>query len=174
MRFRLACLGALVLVAGCKTASPPSAGTSPRPLALPDLLHLAASDAEALLRRLQEPTRAETEPVENRHVPGQIDTLRTLVYDGLRIQLYEVADGSGRRLVQEVTVTGEGYATAEGLGVGSTRAEVREALGEPLYAEADALGYEVQESPDDPTPALLHVEFQEERVAALRWSLYVD
>src|SRR5690554_3452000 len=95
MRFRLACLGALVLVAGCRTASPPSAGTSPRPsLALPDLLHLAASDAEALLRRLPKSARAETEPVENRHVPGQIDTLRTLAYDGLRIQLYEAADGS--------------------------------------------------------------------------------
>jgi hypothetical protein len=124
-----------------------------------------------LLDRLGEPRRVEAEPVENRHVPGQVDTLRTLVWDGLEVEVYAVADG--RELLREVRVTGAGYETAEGLRVGSTRAEVREAFGAPAHAEGDAATYEVRDAPDDPTPTQLRVRYDGDRVAAMVWSYYV-
>jgi hypothetical protein len=125
-----------------------------------------------LLDRLGEPRRIETEPVENRHVPGQIDTLRTLVFDGLAVEVYAVADG--KELLQEIRVTGPGYETAEGLGVGSTRAAVRDVLGSPARTEGDTVTYEVSESPEDPTPTQLHIRYDGDRVAAMTWSYYVD
>jgi len=145
-------------------------------LALPAILDRAhernADGSLALLDRLGEPERVETEPIENRHVPGQIDTLRTLVFDGLAVEVYAVADG--KELLQEVRVTGPEYETAEGLGVGSTRSAVREALGAPVRTEGDTVTYEVPESPDDPTPTQLHVRYDGDRVAAMTWSYYVD
>src|SRR6056297_2553421 len=106
-------------------------------LALPAILDRAHERNEdgslVLLDRLGEPERVETEPIENRHVPGQIDTLRTLVFDGMAVEVYAVADG--KELLQEVRVTGPEYETAEGLGVGSTREAVREALGAPVRTE---------------------------------------
>jgi hypothetical protein len=131
-----------------------------------------ADGSLVLLDRLGEPRRVEREPIENRHVPGQIDTLRTLAWDGLAVEVYAVADG--KELLQEIRVTGPGYETAEGLGVGSTQSAVREAFGEPDRTDGDTVTYEVAESPDDPTPTQLHIRYDGDRVAALSWSYYVD
>lgn len=125
-----------------------------------------------LLDRLGEPRRVEAQPIENRHVPGQVDTLRTLVFDGLEVEVYAVADG--KELLQEIRVTGPGYETAEGLRVGSTRSEVREAFGAPVYSEGDAATYEVRSAPDDPTPTQLQIRYDGDRVVAMAWSYYVD
>lgn len=125
-----------------------------------------------LLDRLGGPERIETEPIENRHVPGQIDTLRTLVFDGLAVEVYAVADG--KELLQEIRVTGPGYATADGLGVGSARSAVRDVLGAPVRTEGDRVTYEMPDSPDDPTPVELHIRYDGDRVAAMTWSYYVD
>lgn len=145
-------------------------------LALPQILDRTDERTDdgslVLLDRLGEPRRVETEPVENRHVPGQTDTLRTLVFDGLAVEVYAVADG--KELLQEIRVTGEGYETADGLGVGSTRAAVRDVLGEPVRTEGDTVTYEEPETSDDPTPVELHVRYDGDRVAAMTWSYYVD
>lgn len=143
-------------------------------LTLPEIVRLAEREPEALLRRLPAPVRVEAEPFENRHVPGQIDTLRTLVFEGLDIHFYDVADGGGRRLAQAVSVTGEGYRTAGGIGVGSTKAEVHEILGEPLYVEGHDFIYVAPESRDEVAPTQLIIRFEGERVVSLLWSLYVD
>src|SRR5690606_38820778 len=67
---------------------PSEAGTRPG-VPLAEILGPSA-EAAALHDRLNEPARVETEAVENRHVPSQTDTLRTLVYDGLAPTFYEV------------------------------------------------------------------------------------
>lgn len=153
-----------------------SSGTSAPRVALPDLLDGAsqrrADGTLAALGRLPEPRRVEAEPVENRHDPAQTDTIRTYHYGGVAVEVYTVADG--KELLQEIRVTERGYETAEGLGVGSTRDAVREALGNPTRSGGDGLVYERADSPDDPTPTTLTIRFEGDRVAALAWSYYVD
>jgi hypothetical protein len=132
-----------------------------------------SADARALRERLNEPLRVETEAVPNRHVPGQTDTVRTLVYDGLALELYEVTGGAV--FLQEVTVTGEDYETAEGLGVASTRDEVEAVYTNSTSAEPTDEGTVVTyERANGPTPVVLRVRYEGDRVAAMTWSFYVD
>lgn len=174
----------LLTLFGCaperSTSSPPlrseeldgSAAAAPLSEILDSAFDRAEDGSLAVLDRLGDPRRIEAEPVQNRHDPAQTDTLRTYVYDGLELDVYAVA--GGKELLEEVRVTGSRYETAEGLGVGSTRAAVRDALGPPLRADGDTLTYERTESPEDPTPTTLEVRLDGDRVAAMTWQFYVD
>ena len=126
-------------------------------------------DRLAVLNRLDRPRRVERAPQPNRHDPAQTDTLRTLHYDGLDIEIYEVS-ASGKELASRLEVTSSAYATAEGLRVGSTREEVEEALGEPAEVEEGALVYRS----DDVTPTTRRFEMDGGRVEAMTWFFYLD
>lgn len=165
-------LAALAFAAGCAAERSMSSAGVTLPEILDDANERRADGSLGILDRLREPQRVEAAPIENRHVEGQTDTLRTLHYDGLTLEVYAVADG--KEILQELRVTGEGYETAEGIGVGSTREAVRRALGEPVRSGGDTLTYETATSPDDPTPTTLTVRFDGDRVAALTWTYYVD
>ena len=154
-----------------ETSTPPGAPPARPGVPLADLLAPGA-DARALLARLDPPRRTNVEAVANRHVPGQVDTVRTLFYDGLRLEVYEVS-GSGA-FVQEVEVTGPGYTTAEGVGLGTSRDAVEAAYGPALHTEGDATTYQIGTGADDPAPTMLTVRFKGNVVAALEWALYVD
>lgn len=126
-------------------------------------------DRLAVLDRLNQPRRVERTPEPNRHDPSQTDTIRTLHYDGLDIEIYEVS-ASGKELASRLAVTGSGYETADGLHVGSTREQVEEALGEPTEVDDGALVYES----DDVTPTTLRFDMEGSRVSAMSWFFYLD
>jgi hypothetical protein len=138
-------------------------------LALDDLLD-SYVDGMTLQARLNTPRRIEAEPVANRHVAGQVDTLRTYVYDGIRLQFYDLTDGGV--LLQEVAVTDDGYTTADGLGVGSTRDAIEAAYPHSLGAEGSTITYE--SGGDDPASTVLRVAYAADHAASLTWFLYVD
>lgn len=165
-------IGLLAALAGCAAERNAARPDIDLPTILDRTYERADDGSLILLDRLGEPRSVEAEPVENRHVPGQIDTLRTLTWEGLAVQVYAVADG--KELLQEIRVTGPGYETAEGLSVGSSRSAVREALGAPIRTEGDTVTYGLPESPNDPTPVELHVRYEGDRAAAMTWSYYVD
>lgn len=125
-----------------------------------------------ILNRLGEPRRVEAEAIENRHAAGQVDTLRTYVFDGLAVEVYAVTGGS--ELLQSVLVTGPGYETTDGLGVGRARAAVRDALGSPMHIDGDTVTYDITSDSGDPTPVALSVRYAADRVAAMQWIYYVD
>lgn len=156
---------------GAEPSDPtPPASTGPG-VPLSALLDESADDA-ALRNRLAEPLRIETEPVENRHEPGQIDTVRTYVYDDLRVRFYDRTGGGP--LLERVTVTGGDYRTAEGIGAGSTRAEIEAAYGAPAETHDGDPIYEVPSTPDDPTPLRLQVTYDGDAAERLTWYFYVD
>ncbi|HLT46257.1 MAG TPA: hypothetical protein VK002_03440 [Rubricoccaceae bacterium] len=138
---------------------------------LAEILDEAGDDA-ALLARLAAPRRIEAEPFPNRHVPGQVDTLRTYVYDGLTLEFYEIATGGV--LLQTVEVTGGVYETAEGLGVGSTRDEVEAVYTHSVGAEGGTVTYERPGTPERPNPPQVEVRYDGDHVAAMTWRFYVD
>ena len=166
--WRAGAAGLLVLaLAACADAGDP-APAAPEPAAEPDAVGpvevrpgvrldriLAAhGDTGAFLAGLRPPRSTRTEPVENEHVAGQVDTVRTHVYDGLRIEAYEVAGGP--TFVQAVTVTGGGYGTASGLAVGESRADLEAVLGPPVRQGGAAVVYETG---DGATPTAVEVRY---------------
>lgn len=126
-----------------------------------------------VLDAMNPPLDVDREPVQNRHDPTQTDTLRTLHYGGLRVEVYEVA-ATGKEIIRAIEVTSDAYRTEAGLTVGSTRAAVREALGAPARTEGDTFVYERYDDARDPTPTTLRIRFDGDRVAAMTWHYYVD
>jgi hypothetical protein len=121
-----------------------------------------------VLDRLDDPERIDVEPIENRHVPGQIDTLRTWIYDGLQFMVYDVSV-SERVLMESIEVTSPDYATADGVRVGSSRSEVETRLGQPDERREDAYVYRLTE----PAPNRLVVHFDQDEVSRLAWGFYI-
>ena len=126
-------------------------------------------DQLAILNRLNRPRRVTRTPERNRHDPSQTDTLRTLHYDGLELEVYEVST-SGKELASRLEVTGSVYETTDGLHVGSTREAVELALGQPSDVDDGALLYQS----DDITPMTLRFEMDGSRVEAMTWFFYLD
>ena len=130
----------------------------------------AEGDEAALMAQLVDGANVSREPTENIHVQGQTDTLVTVRYPGLEIEAYQIT--GGRTFIREVAVTGEGYSTAEGLGVGATRGEIERAAGEPTPTDEDSVIYELA---DGPTSTILEVRYDASgRAERLVWRPYVD
>lgn len=147
---------------------------SVRPGVRLDGLLAPAEGAEALLGRLRDPRDLRLEPVANRHVEGQTDTVRTYVYDGLELEVYDVTDGPA--FVQRLSVTGGEYGTADGVSVGESRTDLEAALGAPVEEEGASVWYEVGGGPA-PTPVEVVYEPDAggvERATQITWRPYVD
>lgn len=124
-----------------------------------------------VLDDIGEPPETSVRTMTNRHDPSRTDTLRTLRWPALEL---EVHVAGGKEILSEVRVTDEGPATAEGLSVGLTRDEVRNLLGEPRDTEDGEWTYELFEDEHDPLPTMLDVGFDGDRVTSLTWTYYVD
>ena len=120
-------------------------------------------------RRLGAPESVEKEPIENEHDPSQTDTLRTLVYEGLQVEFYDVS-GSGKQMLRHITLTGEQYAGPRGLHPGISRAAVKDTLGPPSRTKQDQFIYEAGE----PTPTFTIVHFEGDAATRIEWAFYVD
>ncbi len=162
--------------AAASEATASEATASARPgVPLSDLLrgayHRWEDGSLAVLSRLAVPQRTEARPVESREVAGQVDTLRTLVYDGLALDVYEAA--GGEETLREVRVTGTDYETAEGLHVGMRRSAARRRFGKAVLT-GDALVELVESVPESPTPVVLRLRFAGNDLAAMTWRYGVD
>lgn len=127
------------------------------------------TDSLAVLDRLRPPLRVEREPHKNRHVRGQVDTLRTYVYHGMEVTVYDVA-GDPKEIMERLTVVDSSYRTEKGLRVGLSKEEAEALLGPPDQAQGDSLVYEL----GTPVPNFLRVSFEQNRISRLEWSFYVD
>lgn len=134
------------------------------------------------LAGLRPPRAVRAEPVENEHVAGQIDTVRTRLYDGLSISTYEVTDGP--TFIQSVTVSGEGYGTRNGLSPGESRDALEAILGAPIRgAEGARRGQGgavvLYETDSGPAPTTVEVVYEPdaagvERASEITWRPYLD
>jgi hypothetical protein len=104
----------------------------------------------------------------NHHVPGQMDTIRVLHYDGLVLTIYEVSH-SNKAFIIYLKVTLPYYQTAEGLQVGDTRAEVEAILGAPDTSKNYSSSYDLSDA-----GGKLLVTYRDNRVSGLEWQFYWD
>lgn len=176
LSLRVVTLIALAAVAvGCRQGATPTSEEARRPVVpLADLVGAATDrssgqDALPVLDRLNDPIRVETEPRPNRHIPDQVDTLRTFHYAGLQFTVYDVT-GSAKEIMQHIVVTDSTYTTDAGVHVGMSPPQVRAALGLPDENTAEAFVYNLSEV----TPSQLHIAFEEGVATRLEWSFYVD
>ena len=129
-----------------------------------DRILRASGDLSQLLPVLRAPRSARAEPVRNRHVPGQIDSVRTWQYDGLELDIYEAADG--RSLLQRLAVTSGTYGTSDGLSVGETRDDLESVLGAPASSGGAEATYRV----GGELPTVVRVVYEPDEDGVLRAS----
>ena len=182
-------LAALLALAGCAEAADPAPprpearaepapASQSRPGVSLDRLLAIHDDEAAFLQSLAPPRSERAEPVENEFIAGQIDTVRTRVYDGLRVEAYEVTDGP--QFVQSVTVTDGGYGTSDGVAVGETRAALEAVLGPPATGpDVGRGGAVVYQTGAGPAPTTVEVVYEPdaggvERASEITWRPYLD
>lgn len=194
MRSILIILSIVVLIGGCAspqggddldtTTAPPdtaavdgdtgeTAPTADLGVDLSTLLeqaHTRSPDTQELtiIDRLNEPARVSIDTQQNRHYPDRTDTLRTLHYDRVDITVHEAS--GGKELMKNVTVTGSGLISSQGLEVGMTRSEVESTMGQSGDRQNGAYVYEQ----NGPMPTYLYVHFQNDEVSRLEWQFPID
>lgn len=104
----------------------------------------------------------------NRHVPDAVDTLFTVHYPGLVMDIR--TPPGGRDLATDVHLEDNRYLAYPGIGMGTTAARVREVLGEPHEQGPAFLTYQCSEEVEQPVT----FRIAEGRVAAIDISYYVD
>lgn len=118
---------------------------------------------------LPKPDKIVTTELPDRNVPGQADTVRTLLYPGLTLTVVQRAGSSAQHVVQLV-VTDGGYQTVEGLHVGSSLQALSDALGEADRLEGDEYVYQ----PKGKTPEVTRFRVEDERIAQMQWDFPID
>lgn len=156
-------------------AEPPPVSDEP-PVSDPDEYYrtgLVLRDAglDELERRFGAPAALEREPVPNRHVPGQTDTILTVRYPGARLRIYQVAGGRG--MLERAEVSDSRWLTHARPGVGTPADSVLAWLGEPKERSTGRLVYDCRTCAAGGEDALtFHLE--DGRVARIEWAFYVD
>jgi len=148
-----------------------------RPGASLDRILADRTDDGAFLSALREPRVRLIEPVANRYVAGQVDSVVTLVYDGLAIEAYAVT--GGRTFVRRLAVIDGAYGTDNGLSVGEAREDLESVLGRPVAVAGDVARYEVVDAIEDPTRTRVEITYEPdldgvERASQIVWLLPLD
>lgn len=177
MRWFSLTIAFVLSLASCQSEAPPDApppNETARALGVPlsEIVDAALNGRDTTaLDRLGPPDSITTAPQPNRHVPGQMDTLRTYFYDGVRLTVYDVTN-SADQFVTTMQVTGPAYTTDDSLHVGSSRSEVENTLGAPDRQDGDEYIYELGEPVA--APNLLRLTVEADTVQRMTWSFYVD
>lgn len=133
-----------------------------------DGLAAHAGSRAALRARLGEPDSVVREVVPNRHVPGVLDTLLTVVYPEVIAHLHK--PGGGGELMSSLRVASNDHLRFPL--IGESLAEIDAAFGAPDDASDSSLVYRCAacEGGDDPVELLL----RDGVVHAVRFNYYVD
>jgi hypothetical protein len=119
-----------------------------------------------LVRRLGPPRHVDERPIANQYVQGQVDTVRTLVYRGVKALVYDVTSESKSFLLR-LSLSSPRYATPEGLRVGVSEREVIETIGPPTRRSPTQNELIYQET-DTPSTSLV-VRVKGDRVVRIDW-----
>ncbi|MDX1647711.1 MAG: hypothetical protein R3304_11255 [Longimicrobiales bacterium] len=156
--------------APAETAEAPDPGEAPHTWLQRGFV-ASGTTAEELRQRFGPPDARRASPTPNRHVPDQTDTLVTLEYEGLTVELYSVTGGED--LLQSIVVSSPGIlAYDQPVDVGSEWATVTSVLGPPSGRRDGTPFYACEGCPAADAPVYFEVE--DGVVRRIRFSYYVD
>lgn len=104
----------------------------------------------------------------NRHVPGAIDSLFTVYYPGLVMDIR--TPQNSRDMPTHVRVENDRYLAFSGIGVGTSRERLEEVLGNPTQSDAQSLTWDCGGEVEQPVT----FELAAGRVTAITIAYYVD
>lgn len=116
-------------------------------------------------------SHTETE-IENRHVPGQIDHVHTLKYDGLEVSVYRASEDPPRDLIGRLVITGKHYPVKWGLNIGVISEKVTSVLGNPDKVKDGEYEYIHEECAGGACSATFH--FQKGILEKIEWNWGID
>ncbi len=119
-----------------------------------------------LIQRLGAPQSVQSEPIANRYIRDQVDTLRTLVYSGVEVLVYDVTRDA-KEFLARLSLLDARYATPSGLRVGLSEERVIEKIGPPTRRDESEGKLIYQET--EATPTSLIVRVRDGRVARIDW-----
>ncbi|HEX7051712.1 MAG TPA: hypothetical protein VF188_16020 [Longimicrobiales bacterium] len=128
------------------------------------------SSRREIIASLGEPDSIQAEPVANRYVPGQTDTIFELSYDGLTATIYHVS--GGRDILSEVVVSDNRHLRDPAVRIGMPWPEVRRRLGEPWDASDSTFTYQCLSCMGADAPVNIYV--RDGVVTAIEFAYYVD
>jgi hypothetical protein len=129
---------------------------------------IIVSPKNDVIGKLGEPLNMTRKEVKNRH-DDVMDTVYELVYEGLYLEIYEVTLDN-RSFVYHIVVTGKKYKPKWGLGVGTTKSQVKAALGNPDETNMDEWSYVAS----DVFPHSVIFYFEKDRVQKIEWLYILD
>lgn len=141
------------LLAGCadilpQAVEPVEPGqVSLRPLLDADSLAMPGIGKADVVDALGEPTSSDTKKPPEKERPGTISTLR---YQGLKVVVHEL-DEPRRTFISDLVIRSPVYLTDLDVGVGASRADVEQVLGEPSSIEGDVAVYDLTDAGDQCT-----------------------
>ncbi|MBW3535824.1 MAG: hypothetical protein KY453_11520 [Gemmatimonadetes bacterium] len=119
---------------------------------------------------LGEPDSIGREPVANRHVPDQTDTIVTLHYPELVATLYAATGGDD--LLQSVRVTDDAHLRDPAIRIGMPWEEARRRLGDPHEMDGEVPVYVCRSCTGAENPVRIHVA--DGLIQAIEFTYYVD
>lgn len=119
--------------------------------------------------RLGPPDSAHSVPTPNRHIPGQTDSIVTVYYPGLAVELYRTDRGA--EFVQRADVSTDRWLNFAP-GIGSIAGAVAAALGEPSERTDSTLVFRC--IPCSPVDEPITFFLADDRVHRVRFAYYVD
>jgi hypothetical protein len=139
--------------------------------ALQAMLAPSGEDSAALaIAALPTPLATTTRTVPSLHVRGASDTISTLLYPGVTIEVYRPGAGT-RPLLSSVRLDTDAI-ELDGLRVGMSLDDLYRRLGRPVSTAADVVAFRL--TPAATTPYELSATLDGTVVTALQWSAYLD
>lgn len=104
----------------------------------------------------------------NRHMPGAVDSLFTVYYPGLVLDIRKPE--GGRDMATHVAAKDNRYLAFPGIGIGTKAARIEQVLGEPAQRDHAHLTYHCSEHVEQPVT----FRIRDGRVSAIEIAYYVD
>lgn len=132
-------------------------------------LALESTTRAGMRERLGPPDSTRSDPTANRHIAGQTDTIVTVYYPGLAVELYRVT--AGTELIQRVDVEDNRWLRYSP-GIGADTDELPITFGAPVERTDSTLAFVCRACSPVAEPITFH--FANGRVRWIRFAYYVD
>lgn len=130
----------------------------------------SSANEKEIIDSLGQPDSISSKKTPNIHNPEQLDTLRSMHYQGMLVSIYHVNSTEQKDIVTLVRVTFSARALLWGLRVGCSRQQVLDLLGSPAEEGSGEMVY----SDEEGYASTIFTLADDGKVTDVRWEYYID